>query len=534
MPRVRSSKPKVELQGGKQSNAAEIIYKAIEPAEVVDVIMDPGHPAYNADRRRTIGAVMARPLVRQHNQPVDNLQWYNPLNSHVSIYPLLGEIVLLITAPATSAQLINEGAAKYYMSIVNVWHYVNHNGLPASSYDINLPDQDKSKNYRGFTGNSKGGVNDVPFGETFEEKAIARVFPYEGDIIYEGRWGQSIRFGSTVSEPATQNDWSAAGDDGDPITIISNGHASEGSYHIENINDDSSGIYMCSSQKLPIDIASTNFDSYESNAAAAVQANREAVAGPEAPETPTGGGASSGGAAEGGQAAGGGGAENAGDGGDPGPAAETSVEPDAEIEAAVEELEEVGPFDAFRRGKLVDTIMCVVIDGKIVNKAFADKILEVKQAAQKDGVKIKVNSGFRPQEAASGDGWATSGQLTLRRQNAGTQVGGKKSGLKAAAGTYEGGFEDQIKGSGYFKPLTARAGYSNHQNGSAFDIQTGMGSSLSPYKETTKTWRWMVANMHKYGFIRSVAKERWHWEYAPGKGMFSKVSRDHGTWDNLV
>ena len=61
-----------------------------------------------------------------------------------------------------------------------------------------------------------------------------------------------------------------------------------------------------------------------------------------------------------------------------------------------------------------------------------------------------------------------------------------------------------------------------------------MGSSLSPYKETTKTWRWMVANMHKYGFIRSVAKERWHWEYAPGKGMFSKVSRDHGTWDNLV
>ena len=152
MPRVRSSKPKVELQGGKQSNAAEIIYKAIEPAEVVDVIMDPGHPAYNADRRRTIGAVMARPLVRQHNQPVDNLQWYNPLNSHVSIYPLLGEIVLLITAPATSAQLINEGAAKYYMSIVNVWHYVNHNGLPASSYDINLPDQDKTKNYREESG----------------------------------------------------------------------------------------------------------------------------------------------------------------------------------------------------------------------------------------------------------------------------------------------------------------------------------------------------------------------------------------------
>jgi hypothetical protein len=61
-----------------------------------------------------------------------------------------------------------------------------------------------------------------------------------------------------------------------------------------------------------------------------------------------------------------------------------------------------------------------------------------------------------------------------------------------------------------------------------------MGRNLTPYKNTTKTYRWMVANMHKFGFIRTVSKERWHWEYAPGKGMFSRVPRDHGTWDNLV
>jgi len=61
-----------------------------------------------------------------------------------------------------------------------------------------------------------------------------------------------------------------------------------------------------------------------------------------------------------------------------------------------------------------------------------------------------------------------------------------------------------------------------------------MGKSQSPYIVTTKTWRWLVANMHQYGFIRAVSKERWHWEYHPGAGMFSKVPRDHGTWDNLV
>ena len=54
------------------------------------------------------------------------------------------------------------------------------------------------------------------------------------------------------------------------------------------------------------------------------------------------------------------------------------------------------------------------------------------------------------------------------------------------------------------------------------------------YKETSKTWRWLVANMHKYGFIRTVAKERWHWEYSPGTGMFSRVPRSHPTWDFLV
>jgi len=532
MPRVRSNKPNnPNPQGAKNSSAQDIVTKVMEPAEVVDVIMDPSHPAFNADRRRTIGAVMARPLVRQFNQPVDNLQWYNPINAHASVYPLLGEIVLLITAPATSAQLINEGKSKYYMSVVNVWHYVNHNGLPASSYDINAPDGDKAKNYRGFTGNSKGGADDIPFGETFVEKPIARVFPYEGDIIYEGRWGQSLRFGSTVSTPATPNDWSSAGDDGDPITIISNGHASEGSYHIENINEDSSGIFLCSSQKLPIDIASTNFDSYAAAGIGATAANREAIAGPDAPETPTGGAASPGGNVDAKAASGGGGAEN---GPDPEPEKVTEVPPDADIVAAVDELEEIGPFDAYRRGKLTESIMCVVVDGKIVNKAFADKILTVKQAASKDGVSIKLNSGFRPMEAQSGAGWSTSGQRTLRRQNASTSVGGKKSGLKTPAGTFEDGFAAQSRQTGYFKPLTAGPGYSNHQNGKAFDLQTGMGKSQSPYIVTTKTWRWLVANMHQYGFIRAVSKERWHWEYHPGAGMFSKVPRDHGTWDNLV
>jgi hypothetical protein len=541
MPRVARSKPSnPNPQQQKATNAQSTIGQVIEAAEVVDIIMDPSHPEWSTDQRRLMGCVLARPLISQFGQPIDNLQWYQPLNTNFQQPPLLGEIVLLINAPSTSAQLKKEGSAKYYMTVVNVWNYVNHNALPASSYNINAPDENPTQNYRGFTGNSKGGYNDIPFGETFEEKNIPRIFPYEGDIIYEGRWGQSIRFGSTVSEAATGNSWSSDGEDGDPITVISNGHATEGSdsaYHLESVNGDASGIWMCDGQSIPIQVASENADSYAQSFAGAKEAERLAIAGADAPETNTDGGASSGGSAAADSNKGGHADHSSGGSGnneDDGPAADTTVEPDEDIQEAVEELEDAGEFDAYRNGKFVEKIECVVIDGKIVNKAFADKILSVKQAAQKDGVNIKLNSGFRPMEAASGQGWSTSGQLTLRRKHAGTQVGGTKSGLSAAAGTYEDGFAAQKRQGGYFKPLTAGPGYSNHQNGKAFDLQTGMGRNLTPYKNTTKTYRWMVANMHKFGFIRTVSKERWHWEYAPGKGMFSRVPRDHGTWDNLV
>ena len=198
-----------------------------------------------------------------------------------------------------------------------------------------------------------------------------------------------------------------------------------------------------------------------------------------------------------------------------------------------------GEFDAYSRGSFVKKITGVVIDGKIVNKEFADKIMQVKQAAGKDGITITLNSGFRPMENASGPGYSTSGQRTLRRQNADRAYQGTKSGLSKPAGTFDDGWAAQGRQSGYFKPLTAGPGSSKHQNGQAFDIQTGMGRDYetgyanSPEK-ITKTYKWLVANMATFGFIRTVVKERWHWEYQPGSAPFSRVPRSHPTWDGLV
>ena len=49
---------------------------------------------------------------------------------------------------------------------------------------------------------------------------------------------------------------------------------------------------------------------------------------------------------------------------------------------------------------------------------------------------------------------------------------------------------------------------SNHQNGIAFDLNTG-GFEGAP------VYDWMKKNATSFGFIRTVNKEHWHWEYRP-------------------
>ena len=90
---------------------------------------------------------------------------------------------------------------------------------------------------------------------------------YQGDSTFEGRWGNTIRLGSTVENSSPANPWSDVGESGDPITIIKNGQTEDGSDpwvpQVENINTDKSSIYLTSTQKIPIEGASVNYNSYD-------------------------------------------------------------------------------------------------------------------------------------------------------------------------------------------------------------------------------------------------------------------------------
>jgi len=159
----------------------------------------------------------------------DRCKIAKPFHSNIQDYPLIGETILIQSGPSPENQISNNSSQKYYIGVVNLW---------------NNPQQNSPS-----TGN---------LGKTFTESPDVRNLMYfEGDRIYQGRKGNSIRFGSTVKREASMNEWSSGpGKDGDPIMILANGHVTTDimgpTINVEEINKEKSSIYMTSSQKLPL------------------------------------------------------------------------------------------------------------------------------------------------------------------------------------------------------------------------------------------------------------------------------------------
>lgn len=184
-----------------------------------------------------------------------------PLFSNLKQYPLVGEIVQIIPGPSDR---LNEGKSNqdfYYTLPFNTWNSTHHNAFPdLVEYTNFIIDNKNSYNQveEGTNQNNSGDYQEYPLGKTFKEKSnIKDLLPFEGDVIIEGRWGQSIRFGSTVTEKSNVNSWSKNGTDGDPITIIRNNQGNQSIQEgyiptVENINVDGSSIYLTYNQSINI------------------------------------------------------------------------------------------------------------------------------------------------------------------------------------------------------------------------------------------------------------------------------------------
>jgi LAS superfamily LD-carboxypeptidase LdcB len=188
--------------------------------------------------------------------------------------------------------------------------------------------------------------------------------------------------------------------------------------------------------------------------------------------------------------------------------------------------------------------LAYVPGGQLLPPETAAAAIQLIAAAKLDGLNLSVSSGFRPAvDGGQSITWTSvsgkSGKLTtqeaLRRDSsrwvksnkyykqfvdpadtAGTDK--RESGTTGKFG-YKEGKEAFIfyASSGGYNAATAPPGHSNHGSGIAADFNTGGRKNFSPLKEENYTW--LAKNAHKYGFVRGVSSEEWHFEYRPDKAV---------------
>jgi hypothetical protein len=158
----------------------------------------------------------------------------------------------------------------------------------------------------------------------------------------------------------------------------------------------------------------------------------------------------------------------------------------------------------------------VVIDGNAVDEKVAIAFLKMQEAAKKDGVKISINSGFRPAFGPNFKGKTSKGknvnittQETLRRD--------KSRWIMSERAKFQSDEDFVFKArSSAYNPQTAAPGSSNHGNGIALDLNTGSRISFKPTPNLKKDiYTWLIRNSWKFGFVRAVKSEEWHFEYRP-------------------
>ena len=205
----------------------------------------------------------------------------SPLIPYLKNYPVVNELVLLFFVPDNNVNLNSNTKKYFYINPISIWNHPHLNAFPNLNQTAKIqPSQQKS--YQAIeqgqtrkTSNEeiKYEYNSPLVGGTFIERSnIHPLLAFSGDIITEGRWGNSIRLGSTAKTDSILygNNWSNTGEDGNPITIIRNGQpndASEDGYLpiIENINKDLSSIYLTSNQSIPLSSSITNNPTISNN-----------------------------------------------------------------------------------------------------------------------------------------------------------------------------------------------------------------------------------------------------------------------------
>jgi len=223
-----------------------------------------------ANNSITVGTVKKINLTDNDPNDVYSIQCYiqGNVNNQIKAYPydmsvrripLIGEAVILIQGQGSSASpsMRQQNSTYYYLNPISLQKNPHNNALPGSN--TYKGSSNTAVNYIASSAGIPGisGDSTPNLGDGFVERDdVASLQPFIGDVLVEGRFGHSIRFGFTPnpSKTSLKPSWSS-NNGGDPITIISNGRGQAGQYNkftIEDVNEDLSSIWLSSSQKIKL------------------------------------------------------------------------------------------------------------------------------------------------------------------------------------------------------------------------------------------------------------------------------------------
>jgi hypothetical protein len=240
-----------------------------QPVRIKSIILNNDHPRFKELGEWNGLGIIEYETIGNPIASSSPLPYAKPLFPNQKSFPLINEIVFLLSLPNTDIGQFTTSNDNYYLTTISLWNHPHHNAYPTQPNDL-PPSQQKDyiQTQAGSVRRVTDQSTEINLGKTFKERSnIHPLLPFEGDTIYEGRWGNSIRIGSTVQN--TPNNWSSTGTNGDPILIFRNGQGNqtiEGWVPtVEDINNDESSIYLTSTQNIPINPASSDYTSYKSS-----------------------------------------------------------------------------------------------------------------------------------------------------------------------------------------------------------------------------------------------------------------------------
>ena len=237
----------------QQINNQQFDFYELETFEVTKVLVDyedlpkqkDGHPDYSY-----YGAVAGRFVINkaQSIKPEDGPQLVRPVDPKIKNYPVVGELVVVA----------NYNGKSYYWNTLNSFNSPNENSVPGISYI---------------------GTGETPpttlakFGKRFERNgSIRQVKAEEGDLIFHGRFGNSINLGSNSNSPVIKirsgqrTDLQGVIKSGDKDDVKSMKNiVNRGGPIEEDINKDKNSIYLSTDKKYLINSSNNKFSPLEAS-----------------------------------------------------------------------------------------------------------------------------------------------------------------------------------------------------------------------------------------------------------------------------